>query len=357
MVGSGRNRPLGPRRAALAAVALLLGGCATTPPGGFVVEIPPGVTDDRGRFSEVYCAVLDSHGTSLPDHRSCDEALSHVAGTPPPPGRPVELGTSARRLVIGVVPGIGYRCVAGWLETTSSVRDHLRRQGYDLKVIEVDALSGTTTNARRIRDAIVAMPEEPGPARLVLLGYSKGTPDILEAIVNYPEIRPRIAGVVSIAGAVGGSPLAEDANEWMADAFRFFPGADCGKGDDQSVASLRPDVRRRWLAEHPLPPEVRFYSLVTLPDPDRISWVLKPGYWRLSEYDARNDGQVLYSDQIIPSGSLLGFVNADHWAVVLPIDRAHPVVGTLFVNDNEYPREAMLEAVVRFVEEDLSPSR
>jgi hypothetical protein len=50
-------------------------------------------------------------------------------------------------------------------------------------------------------------------------------------------------------------------------------------------------------------------------------------------------------------------VNADHWAVALPIDRAHPVVGTLFVNENEYPREALLEAVMRFVEDDLGPAR
>ncbi len=341
--------------APIVGVFSLLTGCATTPHGGFVVEIPPGVTDDRGRFSEVYCAVLDSHGTSLPEHRPCAEALSHVAGTPPPAGRPVELGTSSRRLVLGVVPGIGYRCIAAWLETTSSARDHLRSQGYDLQVIEVDALSGTTTNARRIRDAILAMPEEPGPARLVLLGYSKGTPDILEAIVTYPEIRPRIAAVVSIAGAVGGSKLAEDASEWMADSLRHFPGADCAKGDDQSVASLRPEVRRRWLAEHPLPSDVRYYTVVTLPDPERISWALKPAYWRLGRYDVRNDGQVIYFDQVIPAGSLLGFVNADHWAVVLPIERAHPVVGALFASENEYPREALLEAVLRFVEEDLGP--
>lgn len=336
-------------------MALLLTGCASTPPGGFVVEIPPGVADDRGRFSEMYCAVLESHGTSLPEHRPCAEALSHVADTPQPPGRPVDLGTSSRRLVVGVVPGIGYRCVARWLESTSSIRDHLRRQGYDLEVIEVDALSGSTTNARRIRDAILAMPDEAGSPRLVLLGYSKGTPDILEALVTYPEIRPRIAAVVSIAGAVGGSKLAEDASEWMVDSLRYFPGADCGKGDDQSVASLRPDVRRRWLAEHPIPSDVRYYSVVTLPDPERISWVLKPAYWRLSKYDARNDGQVIYSDQVIPAGSLLGFVNADHWAVVLPIERAHPVVGALFASENEYPREALLEAVLRFVEEDLGP--
>lgn len=39
-------------------------------------------------------------------------------------------------------------------------------------------------------------------------------------------------------------------------------GAHCGKGDEEAVASLRPDVRRRWLAEHSLSPGVRYYSVV-----------------------------------------------------------------------------------------------
>jgi hypothetical protein len=342
------------RFAALAAIGLLLGGCATTPPVDFTIEIPPGVTDDRGRFGEIFCTVLQEHGPALPDYSPCNEALSHIATPPPAPARPVDLGQSRRRLVAGIVPGIGYGCVAEWLKTAPVGGDHVRQYGYDVRMIKVDALSGTTPNARMIRDEIMAMPEESGPPRLVLIGYSKGTPDILDAVVNYLEIRPRIAAVVSIAGAVGGSKVAEDASEGLADMMRFFPGAHCDKGDDQSVASLRPDVRKQWMAEHPLPTDVRFYSVVTLPDEARISRVLKPTYWQLRKIDPRNDSQLFYNDQIIPKGSLLGFVNADHWAVVLPIKRSHSIVGSLFVNHNDYPREALLEAILRFVEEDLA---
>jgi len=38
-----------------------------------------------------------------------------------------------------------------------------------------------------------------------MMAYSKGAPDILEALVTYPEVRSRLAAVVSAAGAVGGT--------------------------------------------------------------------------------------------------------------------------------------------------------
>jgi hypothetical protein len=345
--------PWGTPWAALAAV-LLCAGCATQPPTEFAVSIPSGVTDARGRFDEIFCTVLEQRGDSLPDYRPCSEALTPVSGTPPGDGRPVELGYSKRRLVAGLVGGIGFGCVVGWLAPPVPARDYLRPLGYDLVIMDVDALSGSGHNARQIRDAIMSTPPEAGPPRLVLMGYSKGIADILEAVTGFPEIHERVAAVVSVAGAVGGSPVADDASEKQADIFSRLPGADCDKGDDEAVASLRTEVRRNWLATHPLPPSLRYYSVVTLPEPDNVSWVLKPFYRKLSKLDPRNDGQVLYNDQFIPGSTLLAFLNADHWAVVLPIDRSHPFIAATFVNRNSYPRNALLEAVLRFVEEDLS---
>ena len=71
-----------------------------------------------------------------------------------------------------------------------------------MQLLDVDALSGTATNAGQIRDAIMAMPQETGPHRVVLFGYSKGAADVLDAIVRYPEFQQRVAAVVSVAGAV-----------------------------------------------------------------------------------------------------------------------------------------------------------
>jgi hypothetical protein len=38
----------------------------------------------------------------------------------------------------------------------------------------------------------------------------------------------------------------------------------------------------------------------------------------------------------------------------VPINRTHTTIASMFVTQNAYPREALLEAVLRFVEEDLS---
>jgi hypothetical protein len=38
----------------------------------------------------------------------------------------------------------------------------------------------------------------------------------------------------------------------------------------------------------------------------------------------------------------------------VPIARTHGTIGSMFVTENAYPREALLEALLRFVEEDLA---
>jgi hypothetical protein len=187
----------------------------------------------------------------------------------------------------------------------------------------------------------------------VLIGYSKGLPDILEAIVTYPEIRQYLAAVISAAGAVGGSPLANRAREADADLLRHWPGAKCEKSDGRAFQSLRTSVRQTWLAEHPLPQDVPYYSLVTFPHPDHISRLLRGSYDKLSKVDARNDSQVIFYDEVIPGSTLVGYVNADHWALAVPLSRSHPWITSLFVTHNAYPREALFEALLRLVEEDI----
>jgi len=349
--------------AAVAAATLMLaGGCSTAPLLPYTEDTPPlvllpatlaGIDDRRGRFREIFCAILERRAASLPDYMPCDQALVRVGDEPGGSGGEIELGPSGRHLVAAVVPGIGWDCVAEWLDLQHSVAGHLRRFGYDLVLLQVGALSSSASNARQIRDAIMAMPQQDAKSNIVLIGYSKGAPDILQAVVSYPEIRPRIAAVVSAGGAVGGSPLANDATQSQLNLLQHWPGAQCSPGDGGALEDLRPATRKKWLAENPLPAELRYYSLVNYPRPERISSILQSSYDKLGRVDARNDAQVISYDQLIPVSTLIGYVNADHWALAVPVARTHETIGSMFVDQNHYPREALVEALLRFVEEEL----
>jgi hypothetical protein len=347
---------------AVLALLLILTACAGKPLNPWTTESPPyvlvpvadaGVDDQRGRFREIFCEVLESRGEDWPDYMPCDTALTLVADEPPGTGEPANMGPSSSNLLALLVPGVGWECVTNWLKIDEEIDDMLVGFGYDTGLLNVDGLSSSANNARQIRDGIMALPPEFDNRPILLIGYSKGAPDILEAIVTYPELQQRVVAVLSAAGAIGGSPLAIAADQKDLNIMRHFPGADCSEGDGGAVDSLRPATRRAWLAHNPLPQGMKYYSLVTYPDPDRISSVLKSMYGKLSQVDARNDSQVIFYDQIIPGSTLMGFVNADHWALALPIARSHTFVGSTFVNQNNYPREAMVEAILRFVEEDL----
>lgn len=351
------------RRVLATVCALLLPACASEPVQPTSPEAQVSVLeyvtrmdmkDGRGRFREIYCAVLEEHGHDLPDYRPCDEALTGVGTEGGATGEPVWLGESRADYLVLMVPGLGWECFQEWLDYHFSGPAHVARFGYETRFVRVDGLSGTEHNARQIRDYIAGMPAEDADRPLILVGYSKGAPDILTAVATYPELEARVAAVISLAGAVGGSPLADDASQAHANLLTLVPGSACEKGDEGGVESLRTAVREQWLADNPLPGDIRYYSVVTYPDPDHISWGLQKSYRILSGIDARNDTQVLMEGQMIPGSRLVAFVNADHWAIAVPVAREHPFVGSTVVNHNDYPREALFEALLRYVEEDLA---
>jgi hypothetical protein len=248
---------------------------------------------------------------------------------------------------------VAFSCVRSWLEEDQAGPRHAASQGFEVELVRVEGLSSSARNAAFVRDAILALPEGHGP--LVLIGYSKGANDILEALVRYPAAAERVSAVVAYAGAVRGSPLASEFSPETFNRIRHLPGADCVEGDGKALESLQPELRAARLAAQPLPAHIRYYSVVGFPEPDRVSAGLRHSWKKLGRLrDARNDSQLVFYDQIIPGSTVLAFANADHWAMAVPVARHHDAASLLYATDNDFPREVMLEAILRTIDADLA---
>ena len=353
-----------PRLAWLVLSVLVLAGCASPPKVPYSKSLAPWPeekigpmdwVDGRGRFREIFCAITEAHGRELPDYRPCEEALTRVEIEPAGTGAPVNLGPSEAGMVGLMVPGVGWECVKAWLDMDNSAPLHVAGEGFGIELVEVDGLSSSDRNSLQVAEYLSTLPERANGAPLVLLGYSKGISDVMEMLVQYPELAAEVDAVVSFAGAVRGSPLAEEYEQSTLNLLKYLPGSDCEEGDGGAMASLLPSVRNAWLENNTLPAHIRYYSVVAWPEPERVSVGLKFSWRQLGRLsDARNDSQVVFHDQIIPGSTLLAFANADHWAMAVPVARQHDFAASTYASDNDYPREVMLEALLRYVEEDLA---
>lgn len=337
----------------------LLTGCAT-PLLAYSTDVPalqlrvvgqPGVDDGRLRFREIFCALLPHSNANL-SNDDCDRYLVRLSDEPEPQGASPSLPGHDPTLRILFVPGAFGECLADVAPLYPKAVAKLSQLGYSIGIVPVSGRSGTAHNAAEIAQALAVDPVA-AHERLVLIGYSKGTADILEFLVGYPEQAKRLTAVVSIAGTVNGSPLA-DAH---ADAYRMLAGIDlaaCDPGDRGVVDSLRMGPRMNWLADHRLPPEIRYFSLAAIAREEDIGRLMYLTKKRLARAEPLHDGQVPFQHQLIPGSMLLGYAYGDHWAVALPLQEKWPYWAGNGAG-SEFPRAALLEAIVLYLVEALGP--
>jgi hypothetical protein len=214
-------------------------------------------------------------------------------------------------------------------------------------------MASSPHNAGMVAEAVGALVLEPDD-RLILLGYSKGAPDILHFLVGYPHLAERVRAVVSVSGAVNGSPLADGVSRtpyrWLArPATLWCEGRDLGM-----LQSLRRGTLLRWLAANPLPEHVTTFSLGAFTDRSHVARLLQVPYDLLAQVDPRNDGQLVFTDQIVPGSTLLGYANADHWAVAMALEERRSFWMSHPGRERAFPRALLFEAIVRFVAEKLA---
>ena len=341
-------------------IAGLLAACATLPGESELLVAPPPhaallargeLSDGRARFRRIFCDILQS-GAVTDSPEDCAQALWRLpdeAATPA--ARPGE-AAAPQALRVMLVTGAFSDCFGTDAIPFQDAHASLRSLGHRVETIRVDGRSGSTHNAGQIA-AYLREHTQPDERGLVLVGYSKGTTDVLEFLVAEPELALRVDGVISVAGSVGGSPLAQQAGGLYALLFAHLPYRSCPPGDAQVIESLRPELRRDWLLRNPLPAHVRYYSVAAFTTRDRVARALLPSWEILFREDRRNDGQLLPADALIPGSTLLGYVHADHWAAAIAIERELPWLAAR-TTSAPFPRAALITAILRVVAEDMS---
>ncbi|MDP1634972.1 MAG: hypothetical protein Q8L69_09865, partial [Gallionellaceae bacterium] len=315
----------------------------------------PPAHDERPQFRRLLGAVVEQRKGRYPDERKVENIL-HDLGESPTPPEPVSLLDDSSDLVVILVSGVLWECVSdvalpfgrGKSVDVAAEYDYLKPRYGTIEVVHVRGIATSEHNARIVEAAIR---KHRDAANVIIVAYSKGVPDTLEALRRMGDDMPRnVRALVSVAGVVSGSPLADWLNRYKKILEHLpTPGA-CSHVNENFLKSISRDRCLHWLRNHwhTLPQGVRYYSLVTFNTPQRMHWFLRMLYAKLAEVEPRNDSHMLIHDQVLPGAALLGYIKSDHWAVALPFNRSmRSLWNRLLKHNNAFPREVLFEAILR----------
>ena len=297
--------------------------------------------DLSASFARTFCSVLHAEN---PDGGEWDSCGSYLKSEQPQAYEPARLEAIPAAYRVLVVPGILSSCQAN-TQAFAEARSHLReKHGMTVEFLQTPNES-STANGVRIAKYLKANSQS-DPRKYIVVGYSKGAPDVQEALAIDSEARNSVAAFISVAGAVGGSPIAETMPAIVERYTSTLKLGTCDGDVAEAFKSLRQDVRQQFLEAHPAP-LVPSFSLAAVSDSTTTSRMLLEAWKVLTAYDPRTDSQLLLFDALVPGGNYLGTLRADHLAVALNYSGSADSGIRSAADHNRFPRAAMLEAAVR----------
>ncbi len=313
-----------------------------------VIILKPAENDQSAEFADLFCSVLQQERPDQGEWGDCSQYLHTPARSR------IALPAIPSKYRVLIVPGVLNSCAS----TAPAFREgqaHLsEKHGLTVEFLPVPNES-CEVNARLIA-AYLKDHSQSDSRKYLVLGYSKGAPDLQVTLVGDAEAASKVAAFISVAGAVGGSPIADmmpsQAGRWLSSLNL----GECKGNFGEAFASLRRDVRRSFLSSQSRL-IVPTYSLAAISEKAATSKALQESWQLLSVYDTRQDGQVTWADALVPGATYLGAAKADHFAVAMPFEFLQDAAIRAATDRNRYPRTALLEAILRFVIRDLEDQK
>jgi len=295
-------------------------------------------------FGDMFCSVLKQNNPDGGTWNSCAQYINS-------PGKEdLKLGPLSTKYRVLIVPGIFSSCVSDSPAFQEGQTALKAKYGLDVALLQVPNDS-SEANAKMIAQYLHDHHAD-NNAKYILIGYSKGTPDIQVALAQETGVADQVAAFITVAGASGGSQVADLIPEVAQKYMKTVPLKSCQGDASTGFKSLQRSTRQAFLTAHPNA-IVPTYSLIAKSDLNTTSKALLQTWRVLSTYGSDEDGQLLKDDAIAPGAKFLGAALADHFAVALPFDKSTDSTVRSGMDKTVYPRAALLESLIRFVSADL----
>jgi hypothetical protein len=216
----------------------------------------------------------------------------------------------------------------------------------------------------------------PDPGDVVLMGYSKGSADILALLAQHPGLKDRIKAVYTWAGAIGGSHTADTIYQLIADLpldaaaqrlhdflAMLMPGVTrqgtLRRLDEYdilgAVRSLTTTEREAFLAHHGAAIDalnVPFFNVTGSTKLLEVPTFQMLDYQKLSKFDPDNDMQVTQAQATLalPMSTHVATLHGHHWDIAYPPFPRKMRMTTPNL-DHPFPRKAGIMANLMLVAE------
>lgn len=208
-----------------------------------------------------------------------------------------------------------------------------------------DDLVATLDRGEGFDAAMAPIADPTPPEKVILVGYSKGAPDVLSFLSTYPEYADRVVAFYSWAGANGGSYTADGIYETiknldlaaatgrMRELLSLLNPGVVTDGmlrrlDEYDVVgafeSLTTATRLAFMREHSLPLDalgIPMFSISGSTTPLEVPNFQLSDTISLQKYDANNDMQLIQAQarlDSIPIATHLAVLHGHHWDIAYP---------------------------------------
>lgn len=289
-------------------------------------------------------------------------------------------------LLTGLLPSLGFQYLWPHITERFGLRvlasDSHPMRSSDRNVADLEnAIERGIGISTDLDPRVISADDDPvPPGDVLLMGYSKGAPDILSLLAARPDLAPRIRGVIGWAGAVGGSYVADDiynqikdlplfvaakgvSNQVVKQMLRLAPIAELNQIDRRideydalgAIESLTTWFRTGFVEDNSELinslgiPMFYFTGSTSLLE---VPYFQRQGTIELDEHDQNNDMQLTQEQARLPlrNAPRLAMFHANHWDLSYDRFPWYTTMGSQHLKE-PFARRAALSAIVLLMAE------